>query len=153
MMWSTFSIAFLLILLPLSGASLVYRTSTGREVTIPVYSDLMAPAHFDMHNLTVVDLTRDVSVFDYCDLSKYNPLDIQPLLQAHGIVNDDSKNDGNYTKWIAYYRAWDFSAECFHVKYWSWEYALYYTWPSLFVHHIQNGGAEGYLNTIRYREI
>ena len=53
-----------------------------------------SPAHFEMHNLTVVDLTRDVGVFDYCDLSKYNPLDIQPLLRAHGIAGD--RNNANY---------------------------------------------------------
>jgi hypothetical protein len=132
------------LLLPLSCASLVYRTSTGREVTIPVYSDLMAPAHFEMHNLTVVDLTRDVGVFDYCDLSKYNPLDIQPLLRAHGITGD--KNNANNTKWIAYYKDLVVKGRCSQSRDdWRLSESVYYAWPSLFVYHIQRIGAVGVL--------
>ena len=139
----------LFLLLPLSGASLVYRTSTGREVTMPVYSNLLAPAHFDMHNLTVVDLTRDVGVFDYCDLSKYNPLDIQPLLRAHGI----NINNANNTKWVAYYNSYRMTSTCSSHDFWSWEYSLFYSWPSLLVYHIQRAGAVGYLFAARRNRI
>jgi hypothetical protein len=143
MMCSTLFISFWLILLPLSGASMVYTTSTGREVTMPVYSDLMAPAHFDMYNLTVVDLTRDVDVFDYCDLSKYNPLDIQPLLRAHGITG----NTANNTKWITYYKGWNIRSACSSRMYISWDDTVIMRWNNLLVYHIQRAGALGHFFT------
>jgi hypothetical protein len=61
-----------------------------------LYSSIKWRDNFDpVYNATLINICADRSLFDYCDLSKYNQESVQPLLLRHGY------NVSSNLKWIA----------------------------------------------------
>ena len=47
--------------------------------------------HDDLNGTVLVNLLLDRALFDYCDLTKYNPEGIQPLLRAHNVLLEERR--------------------------------------------------------------
>ncbi len=75
--------------------SFAYLYIHGTNLTLgPIRNDIIWQTEIDEANFTLVNLALDRSLFDYCDLSRYTPQGIAPLLAAHGVTT-------NNTRWAA----------------------------------------------------
>jgi hypothetical protein len=96
-------------------------------------SDLEWIIDWYTENVTLVDFTRNRTLFDYCDLTQYTAEGIAPLLQA------SFHHPGS--RWIAYtskYR--DLATDC-PSESWADSYTLY--WMNMLSGFIQSTGATG----------
>ena len=64
-------------------------------VKVPTFvrSNLLWKEYVHEVNFTLVSIVSDQALFDYCDLNRYTPEGIAPLLQVHGLNNS--------TRWAA----------------------------------------------------
>ncbi len=85
-----------------SLASLVVEAGSDASVG-PIWSDLAWREALNETGVTLINLTLNRSLFDYCDLSQYTREKIAPLLSAH-YVKVNYTEDGPVvanTKWAA----------------------------------------------------
>ena len=58
--------------------------------TIKAYSILPWNYHFNVSNVTIIDLTYNSSIFNYCDLGSFTKEGVFPLLNTiYNITQDD----------------------------------------------------------------
>jgi hypothetical protein len=140
--WLGLRLFSLLLFLPLPCTPLaVFSTSGSKRVTLPVYSHILARNTFTEHNVSIVDITMDVKVFDFCDLSLYTPQAIAPLLTLHGVKA--ATNSSGMTNWVAYFNA-SFPQVCYsRVNSFQSRVSLY--WLQIFSLQVEKSGACGYL--------
>ncbi len=70
--------------------------SNTRELSLYSASALMY--HFNVRNVTLVDIHYSLDIFNYCDLNSYTPAGVSRLLEAHHIAPKDIRNGA---RWIA----------------------------------------------------
>ena len=70
------------IILPVARGDLTYYTNDGQLRQHPLYSLFIWNYHFNITNVQLVNLQFNQNIFDYCDVTKYNPqgITLKPLL-------------------------------------------------------------------------
>ena len=81
----------------------------GKEVELPCMDGALWQSRFTYQNISVVQVTQDVDLFNYCDLHSYKRDNFGPLLVKNGLLP-------NATSFVLYWDAQKF-AGCRKVNY------------------------------------
>jgi hypothetical protein len=109
---------------------------------VPIYSKYLWNSNFSVVNASLVDIFKDRSLFDYCDLNNYNAKAFEPLLNQYSVLNGFNISDN----WIAYTRdSFNVISECKPPT--NQEKHVLYQRELFLTFYLQDAGARGFINT------
>ncbi len=115
-------------------------------IHIPLHSFLRSQEYFNVSEMPLVDVTFDITVFNFCALENYHNDSASKikLLEMHGITNASSP-------WVAYFNDKDFVTGCPNRYSMSWSDSITLYWAPLLAKKVQAGlGANGMISVARY---
>ncbi len=144
-MWRLLSAILTLLALPpvalssltlsLSETSNQFKRESKEVLEFPLFNDIAWNGGFSVTNVTLIDITVDRSLFDYCDLSLYTVDNVQGVLSYHNYHQGEGESEGRGRGWVAFMRGIDLVAGCPSTQSWTESYQR--KWKSILVASIQ----------------
>ena len=110
----------------------IFERNTGEKLEFNIYSNMKWKKNFkinDTKNIILIPIQYNQSIFDYCNLNIYNPIEIKPLLNIFNKQNIDIE------KWIAVVDMYTLVNNCNNNN------RFILNWTSKYIYYIQQLGA------------